>query len=387
MPKVRIVLSLAAVLVAGCARLEDESPSEGASQPPSATGAAAGSSSGTASTTGTTNGSASRSGSSTPAPTTAGTTTTSPTGTVSLSLSVAPAPTQTFYWGTMAVNAPGFAGTPSDGLTISLDGNGELHYLSFATFPMLIKTFGDGPDQYPIAGTKDVAAGESCGYPQTVTVLDNPAPTSSHFLLSYHVVIPQFSSDFVESTEGTFSGGGWAITYSEIGTFDGVAMNATATGTIYAGDPNAPAPMAGQAALWSAPVETAATPASFYGVPVDHLTVGTDAQGQIASLAFQRMMVLPRTYGTGTNQFPLSGTGMAWDRTITVDSVTPPDPNHFMIEAHIQSTEDADDYEEGIDGTRTGDTLVVRYFLEGTLAGVGFDVHAAGNLAPAEPTE
>jgi hypothetical protein len=346
MHRIGIALSLAAALATGCAGI-DESP---------------------------------------PIPTTTGTTTESPTGSVSLSLAVAPAPTQSFYWGTVTVNAPGFAGTPSDALTISLDGSGQLHYLSFATFPMLTKTFGDAPDQYPVSGTKDVAAGESCGYPGTVTVLENPTPTSSHFLLSYHVVIPQFSSDYVESTEGKLSGNGWLITYSQTGTFDGVSMAATATGTIYAGDPNAPAPMAGQAVLWSAPVETAATPAG-YGIPVDHLTVGTDARGQIASLAFERLMILPRAYGTGTNEFPLSGTGTAWDRTITVDGVSPPDPNHFMIESHIQSTEDLDDYEEGIDGTRVGNDLVVRYFLQGTLEGVAFDLHAAGTLAPAEPAK
>jgi hypothetical protein len=80
----------------------------------------------------------------------------------------------------------------------------------------------------------------------------------------------------------------------------------------------------GQAALWSAPVETGSTPLIF-GVPVDHLTIGTDAQGQIASLAFDRFNIPRRTYGTGTNDFPLSGSGTSWDRTITVDSVTPPD--------------------------------------------------------------
>jgi hypothetical protein len=374
MHKVGIALSLSVALAMGCVRLEDQSPPGGASQDPSTSGTPAAPSTGSGSS------------SSSASPTTAGTTTTSPTGTVSLSLAVAPAPTQTFYWGTVDVNANGFAGTPSDTLTISLDETGELHYLGFKTFPMLTKTFGDAPDQYPVAGTKDVAAGEPSGYPETVTVLENPTPTSSHFLLSYHVVIPQFSSDFVESTEGTLSGNGWAITYSEIGTFDGVAMNATATGTIYAGDPNAPAPVAGQAALWSAPVETGSTPV-IAGVPVDHLTIGTDAQGQIASLAFQQLMILPRTYGTGTNDFPLSGTGMAWDRTITVDNVTPPDPNHFMIESHIQSSEDDDDYEEGIDGTLMGNGLVVRYFMQGKLEGLSIDLHAAGTLVPAEPAE
>jgi hypothetical protein len=40
-----------------------------------------------------------------------------------------------------------------------------------------------------------------------------------------------------------------------------------------------------------------------------------------------------------------------------------------MIESHIQSTDD-DDYEEGVDGTMMGNGLVVRYFLQGTLAGL-----------------
>lgn len=384
MRKVGITLSLTAALASGCVAGKVVSSEEPA-QSGSTSGASAASSSPSASNSPSTGGPATAPSASalpppSPTPTTTGTTTQSSSGEVSLALAAAPAPTQTFYWGTMTVDAPGFAGTPTDGLTISLDGNGELHYLSFNTFPMLTKTFGDGSDQYPVSGTKDVAPGESCGCPQEVTVLENPAPTSSHFLLSYHVVSTQFSSDYVESTEGTLSGGGWAVTYSEIGTFDGVAMNATATGTLYAGDPNAPAPVAGQAALWSAPVETDSNPVIF-GVPVDHLTVGTDAQGQIASLSFRRLMVLPRTYGIGTDQFPLSGTGTARDRTITVDALTPPDPNHFMIESHIRGTDD--DYEEGIDGTRSGNSLVVRYFLQGTLAGLPIDLHAAGTLAPA----
>jgi hypothetical protein len=57
-----------------------------------------------------------------------------------------------------------------------------------------------------------------------------------------------------------------------------------------------------------------------------------------------------------------------------------------MIESHVQSSED-DDYEEGIDGTLTGGSLVVRYFLQGTLEGLPIDLHAAGTLAPAEPAK
>jgi hypothetical protein len=314
---------------------------------------------------------------------TSGTPTTVPAGATSLSLSLAPAPTQTFYWATVNVSAPGFAGDGTDVLTISLDGSGNLHYLSFKTLPMIFKTFGDGVDEYPLSGTKHVEPGPSAGFAVDVTVLENPPPTSNHFLLSYHVVNTQEDYDYIESTEGNLSGAGWAVTYSQVGTFDGVAMNANASGTLYAGDPSVTAPDAGQPATWSAPAELVAP--GFYGPPADHMTVATDGTGQIQAMQFERFPVLPRTYGSGASDWPLSGTATVGERTITVDLSSLQAPDHFALQYHVKSTSLDDDYEEGIDGTRMGAGLVVRYFIQGSLEGASIEAHAAGTLAPAAP--
>lgn len=299
-----------------------------------------------------------------------------------LPLSQAPAATQSFFWGSVNLSAPGFYGPPVDVLTISLDDNsGGLRYLSFAKLPMLPKVFGDGPGEYPLTGTANVIDPESDvpgGY--DVTVLDSPAPTSDHFLLSYRVVNSPYAYDYVESTEGTSSGAGWAITYSLTGTLDGANIDAQASGTIYAGDPTAPTPAPGQAATWSAPVELSAP--GFYGPPVDHLTVATDGENQIQSLAFERFPIAPHTFGDGPGDFPLSGTASVGGDTIAVDMTDPPNPDHFVLRYHVQG--DIDDYEEGIDGTRVGSGLVVRYFIQGTLQGATIDGQAAGTLAPAD---
>jgi hypothetical protein len=297
-----------------------------------------------------------------------------------LSLAQAPAATQTFFWGTLDVTAPGFVGPPADTLTVSLDESG-LRYLSFKTLPMIPKSFGDGPDEYPLAGTKHVTLSPASGIPYDVTVLENPAPTGDHFLLSYHVVNTDNQYDYVESTEGTRSAAGWAITYSLTGTIDGAAIDAHATGTIYAGDASALAAAPGQAATWSAPVELTAP--GFYGPPVDHLTIGADAEGQIRSMSYERFAIAARTYGGGPDDFPVSGTATVAGRTITVDLTAAPSPDHFVLRYHVQSDSDLDDYEEGIDGTRIGTGLVVRYFIQGTLEGVAIAAHAAGTLAPA----
>jgi hypothetical protein len=298
-----------------------------------------------------------------------------------LPLSQAPAATQSFFWGTIDVSAPGFVGPPADTLTVSLDESGGLRFLSFKTLPMFTKTFGDGPDQYPLAGTKHVTAGDGSGtgYDVDVTVLENPPPTGEHFLLSYHVVSSE-DDDFVESTEGTLSAGGWVIKYSLVGSNEGAPMNAQANGTIYAGDPSASMPAPGQPATWSAPVELTAP--GFYGPPVDHLTVATDPQGQIQSFSYQRFH-MTHTFGGGPEDFPLSGTASVGTRTVAVDMNSAPSPDHFVLRYHVQGP--YDDYEEGLDGTRTGTGLAVRYFIQGSFDGAAIDAHAAGMLVPASP--
>jgi hypothetical protein len=372
------IASLVAVLIAGCAPLQDESESREPAPSPSSTGTTTPS----PSSTGTT-----------PSPSSTGTTTT----TESLSLTDAPAPTQSFYWGTIDVTAPGFVGPPADALTLSLDNSGALHYLSFKTLPMITKVFGDADDQYPLAGTKYVQTDPGSGAKgYNVTVIDSPAATADHFLLSYHAVDTDTQVDYVESTEGTRSGGGWAITYSQTGTLWAASIDAHANGTIYAGDPSAPAPVPGQPTTWSAPVEVSAP--GFVGPPVDHLTVTTDGEGQIQSFAFVKFVVVPHTFGQAAGDFPLSGTVTGTDpvsgggRTVAVDLSAAPDPNHFALRYHVlgdpQETHLAgvEDYEEGIDGTRVGNALVVRYLIKGTHWGAAIDAHAAGTLVPASPS-
>jgi hypothetical protein len=305
--------------------------------------------------------------------------TTSTVTTTELSLAQAPAATQTFYWGTVNLSVPGFAVPPSDMLTVSVDASGGLRYVSFQKFLIVDKAFGDAPDEFPLTGTKHVANGGNGG-DGDVTVLDNPAPTGDHFLLSYHVVNTDSEDDYIESTEGTLAPVGWTITYWMTGTVEGAAIDANANGTVYPGDPNAPTPVAGQPATWSAPVELTAP--GFVGPPVDHLTVTTDGQGQIQSLSYQKFPVSPHTFG-GSGNFPLSGTGQESGRTVTVDMSAPPSPDHFMLRYHVVG--EFDDYEEGIDGTRAGNGLIVRYFIQGSLEGATIDAHAAGTLVPASP--
>ena len=299
----------------------------------------------------------------------------------SLPLAQAPAPTQTFFWGTVDVTAPGFVGPPADTITVSLDAQNNPRYLSFKTLPMIAKTFGDAPDAFPLSGTKHVQLDSAPWYDGSV--LDAPAPTADQFELRYRLVNSGVQCDFVESIAGTKAGAGWAVTYSETGTLWGATIDANASGTIYTGDPNVAPPAEGQAATWSAPVELTAP--GFYGPPVDHLTVATDAQGNLQSFSFERFTSWARTFGSDPNDFPLSGSRQVGPRTITVDPNTPATPDHFVLRYHVQGATVLDDYLEGIDGTRVGTTLVVRYFIQGKLDGAAVDAHAAGVLSPAAP--
>ena len=74
------------------------------------------------------------------------------------------------------------------------------------------------------------------------------------------------------------------------------------------------------------------------------------------------------------------------ERTISVDAVLPATPTHFVLRYHVESQTQLSDYIEGIDGTREGNELVVRYFISGTLWGASIDAHAAGALVPASPS-
>jgi hypothetical protein len=306
------------------------------------------------------------------------------TALASLSLSEAPAPTRTFFWGEIDLAAPGFVGPPRDTLTLALDADNNLRYLSWKTLPMLPKTYGDGPTDFPLSGTRQVDLRPDYGLVfDEVSVIDSPAPTPTHFLLRTRLVSTASKCDFVEATEGERVVDGWAVTYTEEGTLYGASISAHASGALFAGDPTASAAASGQASLWSAPIELTAP--GFYGPPVDHLTVALDGSGQIQSFSFEKF-VQKVTFGTGSQDLPVAGKVTVGESTITVDAAVPATPTHFVLRYHVESQTQLSDYIEGIDGTREGNELVVRYFISGTLWGAPIDAHAAGALVPASPS-
>jgi hypothetical protein len=298
-----------------------------------------------------------------------------------LSLTEAPAAARTFFWGTIDVSAPGFVGPPRDELTIGLGADHSLRYLSWKTLPTLPKTFGDAKGDFPLSGSRAVNLSPSIVADYTATVLDSPAPTSTHFLLREHIVSSD-QCDFIEATEGTWTGSGWLVTYSDEGKLWAAAISAHGQGVLYPGDPKAAAPTAGQATLWSAPVELAAP--GFYGPPVDHLTVALDAAGGIRWFSFQNFVRGVSFTDSSRELDPAKGL-ISGEGDVTYDNVAPPSPDHFVIRYHAYSSEKQNDYTEGLDGTRQGDTLVIRYFFSGKLWGANLEAHAAGTLVPASP--
>ncbi len=300
-----------------------------------------------------------------------------------LSLVEAPAPTRTFFWGTIDVTAPGFVGPPRDEMTIGLGPDNSLRYLSFKTLPMLPKTFGDGNGEFPLSGSRAVDLRPDIDLDYTATAVDSPVPTATHFLLREHVVSVAGQCDYIESTEGTSTGSGWSVVYSDEGTLYGATIAAQAQGMLFPDDPNAPIPTAGQNTLWSAPVELVAP--GFYGPPVDHLTVSLDDAGQIRWFSFQNFVRGVSFTGSAQELEPGKGT-IADEGDVTFDNVEPASPAHFVIRYAVHSDQKMNDYTEGLDGTRQGNTLVLRYFISGKLWNATIDAHAAGALVPASPS-
>jgi len=298
-----------------------------------------------------------------------------------LSLIEAPAPTRTFIWGTIDVTAPGFVGPPRDELTVGLGLDNSVRYLSWKTLPMLPKTYGDAPSDFPLSGSRSVDLTPSISDDYTATALDSAA-SANHFLLREHVVTSQGLNDYVESIEGTPSGNGWSVVYSLEGKLHGSSINAHGQGVIYAGDPKASSPVAGQPSLWSAPVELTAP--GFSGPPVDHLTVALDGSGQIRWFSFDRLM-RQVSFSSTTDGMPAGGITLASEGSVTFDNVVPATATHFVTRYQVHSTDKQHDYTEGLDGTRQGDTLTLRYFISGKWWGATIDGHAAGTLVPASP--
>ena len=300
-----------------------------------------------------------------------------------LSFTDAPAATRTFFWGTIDVTAPGFAGPPRDEMTIGLGPDNSLRYASWKTLPMLPKTFGDAASDFPLSGSRSVDLSPDITNDYTATVLDAPVPTATHFLLRYHVVSVQGQCDYIESTEGTWTGSGWSVVYTDDGKLYGSTIAARAQGTLFPGDPSAPVPAPGQVTLWSAPVELTAP--GFYGPPVDHLTVALDASGQILWFSFQNF-VRKISFTSSTQGMEPGAIPLAEEGTVTFDDVVPATASHFVIRYKVHSDAKLNEYTEGLDGTRQGDTLVVRYFISGKLWIAPIDGHAAGTLVPASPS-
>jgi hypothetical protein len=263
-----------------------------------------------------------------------------------LSLREAPAPTRTFFWGEVNLTAPGFVGPPRDSLTIALDAENHLRYLSWKTLPHIPKRFGDDPTDFPLTRTKRVEVNPNVILDATVE--EAPEPTASHFLFRMRNVSTDGLSDYVESIEGTRSGDGWSVVYSKQGTYFGPVIDAHAAGTLYAGDPGATP--SDEGSLWSAPVELVAP--GFNGPPVDHMTVSLDAQGQLRSFGFERFVRKQVTFGTRSDDLPLSGVATRGDLMITVDDAVAPTETHFVLRYHVTGNSGLTDFIEGLGGAR-----------------------------------
>lgn len=299
----------------------------------------------------------------------------------SLSLTEAPAADRAFFWGTIDVTAPGFVGPPRDEMTIGLGPDNSLEYVSWKELPMMPKSFGDADGYFPKSGSRTFVW-PSNRYEYTATVLDSPAATPDHFLLRYRVISEAGQCDYIEATEGTRSGSGWSVVYTQEGKLFGAAISAHGQGTLFAGDPNAPAPAADQVTFWSAPVELSAP--DFVGPPIDHLTVSLDGNGQIRWLRFEnfvrKVSFTDSKDELGPNSVTLNSQGV-----VTFDDVVPATATHFVLRYHVQSETGYNDFTEGVEGTREGDLLRIRYFLSGKFWGAAMDARAAGVLVPANP--
>ncbi|MEY4578048.1 MAG: hypothetical protein RL701_2751 [Pseudomonadota bacterium] len=306
----------------------------------------------------------------------------------SLSLHEAPPPTRTFYWGEGPVSAPGFAVPARDTLTIALAADNQVRYLSWKSLVSLPKVFGDGPQEFPLAGTRNIDLHPEFNSSYDVTVEDNPKPTVSHFLFGIRVVSDARSddkgSDYRERIEGTRvrDGDPWDVVYTEKGRFRSAKVDARGDARLYTRDPNVVSVVASRGSFWKAPVELTAP--GFFGPPVDHLRVALDAQGQLKSFGFERFARSEVTFGAEPADVPLSGATLRNAFEIAVDDAVEPTTDHFVLRYHAKGgPEGISDYVEGLDGTRSGDTLLIRYFIKGKLRGAAIDAHAAGTLVPA----
>jgi hypothetical protein len=116
-----------------------------------------------------------------------------------------------------------------------------------------------------------------------------------------------------------------------------------------------------------------------------HHHVALDAQGGLQSFTVEDFARHNVTSGNGSDDLPLSGTVTRGDQTVTVDPAIAPDPDHFVLRYHVVDASWLNDFRERVEGTRSGDMLLVRHFIAGKLFGSTIDAHAVGALLPLLP--
>lgn len=116
------------------------------------------------------------------------------------------------------------------------------------------------------------------------------------------------------------------------------------------------------------------------------------ADGQLSALSFEKFTRRDLTFGETYLDLPLSGTREVDDLNVTVDDSVTASESRFAFSYHAESrktvdgdsdSEPSNAYDEGLEGTRSGDSLDVRYFIKGRLWGSAIDAHTSGTLLPA----
>ena len=135
--------------------------------------------------------------------------------------------------GQVSVSAPGLAWGPFDALTLGFADDGTLSALQFAGSVLPPHTFGSGPDDYPLEGSRQAPL--TAGSSFTVQVTVNAANFASDDLdFSYRItgVGDSPDTDYVEETKGQLQNGVLHVSYSATGTYLIVPIAATASGDL-----------------------------------------------------------------------------------------------------------------------------------------------------------
>jgi hypothetical protein len=135
--------------------------------------------------------------------------------------------------GDLQVSAPGLHWGPTDRFTIAFNADGSVASMQFASRALPPHTFGSGPEDFPLQGTRDAPLTPGSIYTTEVTV-EVAAFARDRFHLRYHVVgtgaTP--STDYVEDVSGQLVDGSLDVTYSATGTLLILPITATASGQL-----------------------------------------------------------------------------------------------------------------------------------------------------------